>query len=291
MGEAWFMVEDRRMFTELTGNLDRLPTPLLQEALTEIASGTSAHGPMREWHDWYHYLLAALLPRSHDAWIASLLESLITAFIALYPNGMYREPYRGFLHDALTTLGRCMMDAACWHGRDIAVGKILHRSDNNPNRFWGWRDASGDFSASMFFCLKYLPSAQVDAWLHSMLVIDAPHWRAQVLVWLVGARDILTGAIAWPSQCRDDAVPGIAWKWSHCLDPRLAANDDSGAAALDAMLPQESRTAVLRLVQSYFSANIYLQWLESIYNVPYLQAELGDIPSAFETLYVNSPRR
>ena len=110
-----------------------------------------------------------------------------TNFMALYPNGVHREPYRGFRDDAVLTLGRCMMDGQCWNGPDIAVGTVLHPSNNNPNRVWGWWDASGDFAASMFFCLKYLPASLVETWLRSVLEITSPHWRAQVVVWMVGA--------------------------------------------------------------------------------------------------------
>ncbi len=49
------------------------------------------------------------------------------------------------------------MDRNCWEDNDIELGKLLHRSNNNPNQVWMWWDASGDFSSSMFFCLKYLP--------------------------------------------------------------------------------------------------------------------------------------
>ncbi len=64
MGEAWFMGE-RRMFTYLLGDLDRLPVEALQEPLAELASGTGSFGPQAEWQAWYPYLLGALLPRSH----------------------------------------------------------------------------------------------------------------------------------------------------------------------------------------------------------------------------------
>jgi hypothetical protein len=127
------------------------------QLLVELASGTSSFGPMKEWNNWYHYLLGALVPRSHEAFVSYLLESLLTGFMAICPNGIYREPYEGFREDVLLTLGRCMMDSMCWNGTDIAIGKVLRKSNNNPNHVWAWWDASGDFAASMFFCLKYLP--------------------------------------------------------------------------------------------------------------------------------------
>jgi hypothetical protein len=206
--------------------------------------------------------------------------------MALYPNGVYREPYKGFRDDALLTLGRCMMDGECWDGSNIALGRILRRSDNNPNRVWVWWDASGDFTASMFFCLKYLPESLVAPWLRSMLEITSPHWRAQVIVWMVGAHDILNGAVKWPSEFREDARPSVAWEWSHCLRPELAAADDSGSAPTVAFIPEGSRSQALQTFQSYFVEEVYLDWLTSISTVPYLEAELVEIPAAFEKLYV-----
>lgn len=286
MGEAWFMGDERRMFPELKGNLDEIPTYDLQESLEEIASGTSAFGPLREWNEWYHYLLGQLLPRSHESFVSYLLESLITGFMAVYPNGIYRERYKGFREDVLHTLGRCMMDSSCWNGSDIAVGKVLRQSDNNPNRVWGWWNASGDFSASMFFCLKYLPESSVESWLRSVFDIPSPHWRAQIIIWLVGAHGILTNAIRWPSEFSLEARPHIDWEWSHCLKAEMAAADDSGAPPTPTFIPEASRAAALSLAQSYFSENVFLEWLDCISTVPYLEKELAEIPSTFETLYV-----
>jgi hypothetical protein len=112
MGEAWFMGAERRMFRELLGNLDKLSASELQQPLGAIASGTSSFGPQQEWSTWYHYLLGAVLPRSHESFVSYLLEDLVVGFMALYPSGVYREPYKGF-DDSLLTLGRCMMDGEC----------------------------------------------------------------------------------------------------------------------------------------------------------------------------------
>lgn len=286
MGEAWFMGTGRRMFHELLADLEPLSTAELQKPLVAIASGTSSFGPMPEWSIWYHYLLAALLPRSHEAYVSYLLENLLTGFMALYPNGVHREPYRGFRDDAVLTLGRCLMDGHCWNGRDIVVGTILHSSNNNPNRAWGWWDASGDFAASMFFCLKYLPEASVAPWLRSVLEITSPHWRAQVMAWMVGAHDILSGAVKWPSEFPRNARPSVRWDCSDCLRPELAAADDSAVVPTAAFIPEGCRLQALGIFQTHFVEDIYLDWLMSISTVPPVEAELAEIPTAFEKLYV-----
>jgi hypothetical protein len=287
MGEAWFMGGERRIFQELKGDLDKISAWDLQTPLAEIATGTSSFGPSAEWNVWYHYLLAQLLPRSHDAFVTPLLEHLITGFMAIYPNGVCAPPYRQFLDDALRTLGSCMMESYCWNGSEIVVGAFLHRSNDNPNRIWCWWDASGDFSASMFFCLKYLPPPLVSGWLHSVLAISSPHWRAQVLVWLVGSRDLLTGEINWPSELRGDARPSVDWEWSHCLRRELAGRDESGAPSMTSLLPEDSRSQVLHAVRSYFTDDVFLEWLTSISSVSYLEYELAEIPSTFESQYLS----
>ena len=286
MGEAWFMGEERRMFHDLMGDVSGLTAWELQEALQEIASGTSSFGPHAEWNDWYHYLLGQLLPRSHENFVSSLLESLITCFFALYPNGVHRPPYKHFHSDILNTLGRCMMDPRCWNGGDIVVGSMLHRSNNNPNRVWCWWDASGDFSASMCLCLKYLAPPLVQSWLASVLAIPSPHWRAQVLVWLVGSNELLRGQVRWPSELKIEAHPSVGWEWSHCLRPELATSDESGATPVESFLPRAATEAALAVTQEYFTEDTYLAWLESISQVPYLEAELAAIPSTFEGMYV-----
>ncbi len=96
MGEAWFMSPERRMFADLLGDVDKFTAFDLQEPLIEIASGTSAFGPLPEWTEWCHYLLATLLPRSHEHFVDDLLEYLITCFMVIHPNGVQRGPIRNF---------------------------------------------------------------------------------------------------------------------------------------------------------------------------------------------------
>lgn len=288
MGEAWFMSETRRMFPELQGELADLTAQELQIPLAEIATGTSSFGPFGEWATWYHYLLGQLIPRSHDASVYSLLEILVTGFVAQYPNGVHRPPYPEFAQDVLSTLGRCVMEPRCWDGDQIVVGAFLHRSNHNPARTWQWYDASGDLSASLFLCLKYLPASAVGTWFRSVLEIPSPHWRAQIIAWLVGAHALLLGAKMWPSELEIGAYPGVDWDWSHCLRPELATQDESGAAAMACWLPEENRRRVLEEVRAYFSEDVYLLWLESISRADYLEQELAQIPGTFERLYMTA---
>lgn len=287
MGEAWFMGDTRDMFTELLGDLDKAPITRLQEALAEIASGTSCFEPSEEWTSWFHFLLPALVQRSHESYVESIFEHLITAFMALYPDGIMSEPYPGFRDDVLLTLGRAMMDPRCWRGSDIAIGTILRRSNNNPNEVWCWWDASGDFSSAMFFCLKYLPESLIGDWARSALAITSPHWRAQMIVWLVGAHAALHDDSQWPSQFDEYSRPKVSWAWSHCLRPELAlATTASGIVYTKYFLPVRARLAFLDVIQSELTGDTYLEWIASIDSVAYLKTELAEIPGMFEKLYM-----
>jgi hypothetical protein len=290
MGEAWFMGAQRRMFPELAGDLDQLSVDELQRALTEIASGPSSFGRLAEWTDWYHYLMPRLMERAHEGCFEDLLEYLITGFMALYPAGVHEEPYRGFAEDALFTLGRSIMDARCWLGDEIRLGTILHRSNNNPNRVWCWWDASGDFSASMFFCLKYLPQEQIRPWFESVLGIPSPHWRAQVLVWLLGAHSLLTGHTLWPSGFETTRAPSISWAWSHCLRSELLDEQRTRADPSARFVSEGAAASVLEIAYRYFSEERFIEWLSCFDAVPYVRDELTHLPSDFEALYVRAKR-
>lgn len=286
MGEAWFMGDTRRMFTELMGDLDSLEVRELTSPLYEIASGSHSFGPRTEWSRWFHYLLPRLIPRSHERVTHYLLETLATTFFSQYPSGDEPEPYRGFRKDALNTLGRCMMDAACWSGDQIAVGNILHRG-GWPNGIWGWFDASGDFSASMFFCLKYLPAADVRDWMLSVLKIPSPHWRAQVMVWCVGAHDMLSGKVQCASQLDVSDRPSLAWEASHLLTGSFAT-DSGDRLEIAEFLPVGNRLEALNAVASYMSEDKYLDWICSFAEFDCLENELAELPDRFRELFISS---
>jgi hypothetical protein len=284
MGEAWFMGDKRRMYDELFWGPEFLKAAELQRPLAEIASGTGSFGPRPEWQDWYHYLLGRLIPRGHERHLDWLLEILMTAFMAIYPNGIGAGPYPDFASDVLVTLGRCMMEPGCWRTDDeIAIGRVLNADVGRP-QFWA--RAGGDLSASLFFCLKYLPPSVVGPWFRSVLKIKAPHWRAQVLVWLIGSRDMLEGRLTWPSNFSKNNWPSVDWDWSHCLGPGLAETDESGLPPVAAFLPEASRNEALAVMKAYFTDEVFLAWLTSIGSVPDVEAALGDLPSIFERLYL-----
>ncbi|WP_240229490.1 hypothetical protein [Devosia lacusdianchii] len=278
MGEAWFMGETRYMFTNLMGDLDGLPIKELDKPLEEIAGGASSFGPSDEWRDWFHYLLPRLIPRANESWVSTLGETLVTAFMAVYPAGVVEPPYKLFREDAINTLGRVLVLPSCWHNGRIVLGAVLHRHAW-PDGRWGWHDASGDLSASMAFLLKYLTPDDVQSWIRSALLIECPYWHAQLLTWFVGGHGLLTGDVKSPSELQRSGEPAIHWNWSHCLkgDP---SNKDGP------FFPPENRRAVLDALAESMNEEILLQWLASIAELPELEAELFDIPDQFMERYL-----
>jgi hypothetical protein len=289
MGEAWFMGSERLMFHNLMGDVSALPVADLFAPLMEITSGTSSFGPYDEWKEWCHYLLPRLIPRAHEQYVASLLEPLISAFITQYPVGVAVEPYQGFRRDALQTLGQCLMERHCWAEGRLVLGTMLHRHENTHVGLWAWFDASGDFTASMFFCSKYLTPDEIEPWLVSVLGITCPHWRAQVIVWFVGAHAMLTGGLPQISDLDTAQRPQMTWENSHCLTGSYSGDHSDDAAPPPPFLPAANRDAILRTLRQHLTQDRVLEWLLSIAAVDYLEVELAELPDRFCDLYLSGP--
>jgi hypothetical protein len=206
---------------------------------------------------------------------------LITGFIAVYPEGIKDEPYIGFQEDVLNTLGKCMMDQKCWSNDNIILGKILCPLNNNPARIWGWYQTSGDLSASLFFCMKYLPAEQIPAWFESALNIKSPHWRAQMLVWMTGAYEVFTNTFTQPSQFMGHQ--NIDWACSHCLNGDYTGKKDYVEKVF---ISEENKLAAIQTIENYFNDDVLLEWLISISQYDYLENEIGNIAENFKSLYL-----
>lgn len=296
MGEAWFLGNDRGKFYYLV-EFDAVDLPLdrLVPPLEELASGTVCFGPLPEWSEWFHHLLAQLIPRAYEQNACDyLIEILITAFFSQYPRGIETEPYPGFGRDVLTTLGRCHMAADLWDGHKIRSGRFLHQPPWQPTasvtqpRAWGWREASGDFSAQMFFCLKYLPCASIDPWVRSLLSIPDGHWNAQLMVWLLGAQRFLEGEITQPDQFPDEFggnEPKIDWSWNHCLKGQYRSQFDGKPYRAEFVEP-ENLMAFRDAIASYCDRMLFENWAKAFEAYDYLKSELGSLPERFQTAYL-----
>jgi hypothetical protein len=285
MGEAWFMSPKRRMFKRLLGDLDKISVRRLQSPLSDIASGTTSFGPEEEWSTWFHYLMPRLVPRSHETFVTPLLELLITAFITQHPGGLENEPYQGFRVDVLRTLGRSLMDSACWPDGALDAQTCLNKYYVERRGVWFWDRPSGPLSASMFFCLKYLRHSEIKPWMDSALRIRAPRWRAQIFVWLIGAHGILTGAIAQPSDLSFEDYPGVDWDWSHILSGHYLGGLDRSGPPLE-FVSESNRQAALDCVNRHFTQDVFVEWQGSVATDPSLEAEVAHTYDWFQELYV-----
>ncbi|WP_337266737.1 hypothetical protein [Oryzifoliimicrobium ureilyticus] len=278
MGEAWFMGETRHMFTNLMNDIDVLSVKDVEKPLEEIASGTASFGQSAEWRDWFLYLLPRLVPRANEQYVSSLNELLVTALMSQYPSGTIAPAYPTFQEDVLITLGRTIMDQSCWQDGRVVLGRLLHRHNRWQNGRWGWDRTSGDFSAGMFFYLKYLPTDYIQAWIESVLEIDCPYWRAQVVVWFVGAFDVLMGEFHQPSDFPDSS--DVQWNWSFCL---RGADTSSG---LTRYFPEENCLTVLQSLAAKIDPENFQQWIAGFAIESDLKAELKDLPDCFRELYL-----
>ena len=279
MGEAWFMGDDRHLHFKLLGDWEPLTAADLQQPLDDIVSGTSSFGPMDEWTSWYHFLLGTLLSNDHLHWLDELLEMVISGFIVMHPHGVQQGPYKEFRDDALRTLGRCLWDRSDWAGCHAEDATGLHDSQG-----FAWCEVDGAVSASMVFCLKYLPAPLIEPWLHSALSIAAPPWRAQIVMWLVGAHRLLTGKVRWPSEFPDRSHPCITWEGSHLLKPNM--RDQTDPLSMATLIPVGNRQQAMQTLYAHFTEDCFLEWLLSFNEVPDLTIALSGTLSTFESLYV-----
>lgn len=278
------MSEKRKFFPRLLGDLDYVPAQELMTVLAEVAGGTVAFGPADEWHDWLHYLLPRLVPRAHEAFVSQLLESLVTALFAVRPLGLDGGPYAGFREDVLATVGRSIMDTKRWPAGILEPELGLNRLFSGNWNAWGWDNASGPLSASMFLCLKYLRPEEIAPWLVSAFAIEDPRWRAQVMSWLLGAQPVLAGTVRQPDKF-EKLYPDIQWDWCHSLSGRYPEVDDG--APID-LLPASNCEAALKAVRSHFTEAVILDWIETFARDPSVEAEIAAIPLWFLEAYFPS---
>jgi hypothetical protein len=288
MGEAWFMGETRRMYTELLGDLDEVEPDALFDALEAIASGPTCFGQHEEWTEWYHYLLPNLVLGSHagPVWTSGL-EVLATAFFAQHPDSGAAEPHPGFRTDVLLTLGRALMVPDCWPSGNLDVDGCLGKSYLPGAGRWLWDQPSAKLSCSMFLHLKYLSPPEIARWLTSAFAIRSAHWRAQLLAWFVGAHPFLTGVLNQPGEEREDAWPGTQWWSSHCLKGSYSG-DFSGSYEDVVFLPPAQRNAGLSAVRQFASRQYVDVWTTEFEIDGVLAAEMGVVPDKFLELYSRS---
>ena len=273
MGEAWFLGPERDVYDWLLEkDLAYVSYDEIERVLTEIAGGLKNFGHADAWADWYGYLLPIWIERAFDNELEYVVEYLVTAFMAVVPDHDVSWGYRSFRSDALLTLGKAIMSPKLWpEGPDRSVN-CLHLRNKLPTGYPIWGDASGDFSASMFFCLKYLPSSHVSEWTKSVFAISCPRWRAQVLVWLCGVKDLLDGKIKHPSDWPEKDRFRFSWAWSHLVGAtNLAYEESTGQADREIeFLPKTNREIFNETVSKLLRERLLSEWLLSLMSYEYL---------------------
>jgi len=286
MGEAWFLGNNRKMFEELMIAPQRLTHQMLDVPLMEIVSGVNSFGYLDEWSDWFHYLLAHMLPRIHEDNDAELFDKLISAFFAHYPNGIQSEPYSGFSDDILSTLARCSMDQACWCGDGrVNTQAALWRNGGQFIDDASYTEGNGYLASSMFFCLKYLPAKEIAAWVESILNIECSRWRALIIAWLVGAHAMLTGQCKQPKKLGSERPP-VGWCYSYFLGGNCSGKNMSEALdVVQDFLPEQSRNEFMRCIRRQLTPKMYEIWMLSICEDQNIDAGILDVSNDFEKLY------
>lgn len=261
------MSDDRRIYASLLEKEVADHSYMeLERCFSEICSGLTLFGNLDNWTEWFHYLLPRTIPRAFERHVDYLIEPIVTAFMAVFPESEIQGRYEGFSSDALLTLGRKIMSPEQWpEGPQESTG-CLHTAAVTSTGAPFWSEASGDFSASMFFCLKYLPAEEIPSWTRSVFSIPCPRWRAQVLVWLSGAKDLVDGKIAQPSELDDRRSPSVKWNWSLAICGRNLAYAEmkNGASKAIEFLPKENCAAFSRTISEMLTEDLISEWLESL---------------------------
>jgi hypothetical protein len=215
MGEAWFMGE-RWFYTDLLDkDSGRWSQGVIQSAVNSLASGPGCFGPRQEWTDWLHFLIPRLLPRIEDWQWANVYESLVTAFMAQYPDECAQYPYDDFLDDILATLGRVPMSAANWGDGELAELGVIQPIEITPNG--PFLSCGGALSAALFLHLKYLDEGLIPTWLASVLAIKDPVWQFKVVMWVAQSKVLLLNSGKQPFNLKYETDGGAGWHDCWCL--------------------------------------------------------------------------
>ena len=293
MGEAWFMAEKREMYPSLLErDVAEHSIEDLQKFLRQIASGLSSFGHSDSWSDWYGYLLPRCLPRAFERdniYVGGyLLEHLVTGFMSVSPNSSDMWGYSSFKDDALITLGRAIMAPELWPNGPRASAGCLHPRKSSRTQYPVWATASGDFAASMFFCLKYLEVNEVPHWIGSVFAIECPHWRTQILAWLCGAENFFDGTMTQPTELNNYYGPQVEWELSLIIDGRNNAyNESEEPSEPIEFLPAANLSCCRETVTEILDEALLSDWLESLMDFEYLFDHVTDaeIPEMLQKFY------
>ena len=260
MGEAWFMSDERKLYRSLLNDTALTASdPELSAAVENLASGPTCFGPRAEWTEWLHYLLGRL-PALIDDWqTAELFETCVTAVVARYPAGRTEAPYTLFFDDMLASLGRSLLSDKMWLDGRLVGGKVLSGVEEVSDEREVWARAGGAFSASLFLTAKYVADESLPSWWQSVVAIDDPIWRADLLLWLAAASPMFLDPEAQPADLELPLNYGAGWEWCHCLKGAYPTADEQSTDQ-HPFLPTSRQQAMVECFRDSLSADRLLAW-------------------------------
>jgi hypothetical protein len=270
MGEAWFMSEERKLYTQLVKcESSVLPTDYLAQCTGEIGSGTSCFGHFQEWDDWFYYLLPYSIERPDVLFsYPTLLEQLMSAFMVQNPVTI-EEEYDFYRADILASLPLCVMHPVWWKNEfrlgmpkaGVVAGNCAYRCE-------------GSVAISMFFCLKYLDSAEIVEWAASLFRIKDVYFIAQLVTWLAATSVMLEAAVLQqPAQFMKKSDNIVGWYGDWYITGNYTG-DNSGAKG--GFITENNRQAFVKAAKENISEALMLQWMSLIKDVSGLEDMLSD---------------
>jgi len=265
MGEAWFMGEKRKMYDSMLDGSDTDFRNFGSDALWEMATGLTSFGPIPEWTEWLHYLLGRLPELADDPVIFAYYSECITAFMSHYPLGVSddakRYPVRtsadldrDFADDVLATLGRVNLISKHWQS---------HFDPAKPAINEGFL-----LSAALLLMIKYLADEDLPTWWRSVIAIDNPVWRTNLIVWLASVSPIFIDPAAQPAQFDQGSAAG--WNPCYALKGKYIINVSRYVSEniVAPFLPAERQQAMCSLLRQTLTPEILFAWVMEFETLP-----------------------
>lgn len=269
--EAWNYHEER--FSDLLS-----PSWFVHSPMHELLSAIHCHGRGPHghavWLKWLHFIAPRMARDVADFRLEEgddPVTNLFMALVMLSPVDFAGPPYKGYREDLLQTVGRIPMHESRWHHGQVRRGALFYPAwpeDQEDPWFWDWCRPADDLGSALYFCLKFMRPAEIPAWANSLLRIDDPHWRSQLMLWMANARStILTPDWTYPTK-----------KWvgaSHVWGANLAQTEQA--------LAPDNAAAFIATVTEHFRRHDLLDWWVSMAAHPYLEWAAWDTIDRFKS--------
>jgi hypothetical protein len=279
MGEAWFMSEQREIYSGLLkSDPQQWPRKEWCDALEAIVSGPTSFGHIEEWSSWFGYLLYASLPLINTWELFSPYELLVSAVMVHCPNE--QAAYSAWLPDILATLGRHPFDLSFWENERIRDDAFFAPLCHWPR---GWALAPGGSIAAAFHLVaKYLDEALLPEWMAFVMAIKDVLWRAKIVECLRTSTCLFLEEGKGPA----DLHGWVSGGWNGAGSIRGTLNigcEDTGIAYLSV----SRREAVVDALRSSSRREDIAIWERDFFDVA---AAIGEIDEIYDE-FVESSRQ